>query len=122
MPVGEKECTEEQSGCCVTKRQKGSRDQKARRTVRVGESVHGAANIVKRLSLATLADDHVGLVERLVPVEWNSQERELVLVLHVRIVTDPGRVELAGKQQRRDLLVRPTLQELNGPAEPSCEI
>ena len=84
--------------------------------------MHGAANVVKRLSLAPLADDHVGLVKRLVPVEWHRQQRELVLVLHVRIVTDPRRVELPGKQQSCDLLIGPPLYELNGSAELLCKV
>ncbi len=76
--------------------------------------MHGAANIVKRLSLAPLADDDVGLVKRLVPVEWHRQERELILVLHVRIVTNPRRVELPGKQQSCDLLIGSPFYQLNG--------
>ena len=76
--------------------------------------MHAAANIVKRLRLTFLANDHVGLVKWLVPVEWHRQERELILVLHVRIVTDPSRVELPGKQQSCDFLIGPPLDELNG--------
>ena len=79
--------------------------------------MHSAANIVKRLSFAPLADDHVGLVKRLVPVEWHRQQRELILVLHIGIVADPRRVELRGKQQSCDLLIGPPLYQLNGSIE-----
>ena len=79
--------------------------------------MYGAANIVKRLSLTSLADDDVSLVKRLMAVEWNREEGQLVLVLHVRIVANPCRVELAGKQQRCNLLIGPPLYELNWPRQ-----
>ena len=56
-----------------------------------------AADIVEGLSLAPLVDNDIRLVKRLMPIEWNREERELILVLYVRIVADPSGVELPGK-------------------------
>ena len=118
VSVGEKECAEELSGRRVAKRQKIAGDQKARRAVGIGKCVNGAANVVKGLSFAPLADDYVGLIKRLMPVERNSEKLELVFMLHIGIVADPRRVELPGKQQRRNLLIGPSLYELDGSPEP----
>ena len=106
----------------MAKRQKVSGDQKARRAVGVGKRVNSATDFIEGLSLAPLVDDDIGLIKRLMPIEWNREERELVLVLYVRIVADPSSVELPGKQQRRDLLVGASLQELNGSPKPLRQV
>ena len=79
-------------------------------------------DVVEGLRLALLVDDHIGLVKRLVPIERNSEKRELIFVLNIGIVANPRRVELSGKQHRRNLLIGPSLDELNGSPEPFCKV
>ena len=122
MPVREKERAEELSGRRVAERQKVPSYQEARCAVGVGKRVNSATDFIEGLSLASLVDNDIGLIKRLMPIEWNREEFELVLVLYVRIVTDPSRIQLPGKQQRCNLLVGPSLQELNGSPKPLRQV
>ena len=58
----------------------------------------GATYVVKRLGFAGLVDDHIGLVKRLMAIEGNREQLELILVLYVGIVANPSRIELPRKQ------------------------
>jgi hypothetical protein len=68
-----------------------------------------ALEILQPSDRPTRSNDEVGLVERLAAPDWDSYERELFTVDDKRIATDPSACELAGHQERGDLLVSPPL-------------
>ena len=63
---------------------------------------------------ATIArHDQVGLVERLLVIERHDNERQAIPVLDEGEAADPCRVELAGEQEGRDLLIGATLDQID---------
>lgn len=81
-----------------------------------------AANVIERLRVAAFVDDDVGLVKRLAAIERNGEQGQLVLVLDIRIVANPGGVELTRQKHGGDLVVGATLDQRDRPREPSRDI
>ncbi len=55
-------------------------------------------------------------------IEWYGEKSELALMLHIRIIAYPGRIQLPSQQHRCNLLVGPPFHEHDRPSELAREI
>ena len=84
--------------------------------------MHGAAQIGDALRRNAFIDDQIGLIERLAAPQRDGHERQLRWVLDERKATDPGGIKLVRQQQRRNLLIRPSMDETDRVIEPTRQI
>lgn len=105
VPVGEEGAAEERLRRRPRHGQQMRGDEPAGIAVGVGESVDAAVEILPDGAGRVGGGDEVGAVER------RRKHRELVPMAYEREAADPGRRDLAGQQQRHDLLVGSALDQ-----------
>jgi hypothetical protein len=84
--------------------------------------MHCASEIGEGRGLLVETADQVRAIERLALPDGNGNQRQLAAVGHIRIPTDPCRLDLAGDEEPRDLLVRAARNEMHRPAHRLLEV